>query len=213
MTTLAFVSPRPWHIRVPWWFLRAGSYLLAFVRIIIRLGAIIIPKRSHNSQNVLEFLCRRATQHTYVLRTSIKFPIRCQIRACTLLSGNIKVDGTYRTYKREQSVLFIYNTFFHTFPTISPRFNISKPWPQFTSWLLRFLRGALSIITTCDALVLNFRNRYQYVGASLMSTIFVILGQYITVGQFRKRAGIEYPQSKFGIFKKFYHTNQFMSAS
>jgi len=29
-----------------------------------------------------------------------------------------------------------------------------------------------------------------------MSTIVVLLGQYITVGQFRKRAGIEYPQSK-----------------
>ncbi|KAF9562683.1 membrane-associated proteins in eicosanoid and glutathione metabolism [Agrocybe pediades] len=35
---------------------------------------------------------------------------------------------------------------------------------------------------------------YQYVGASLMSTVFVVLGQYIGVSRYRKRAGIEYPQ-------------------
>ncbi|KAF4617513.1 hypothetical protein D9613_005754 [Agrocybe pediades] len=39
---------------------------------------------------------------------------------------------------------------------------------------------------------------YQYVAASLMSTVFVVLGQYIGVSRYRKRAGIEYPQSGDG---------------
>ncbi|KAG6919877.1 hypothetical protein DXG01_015585 [Tephrocybe rancida] len=35
---------------------------------------------------------------------------------------------------------------------------------------------------------------FQYVGASLLSTVFVLVGQNVAVGKWRKRAGIEYPQ-------------------
>lgn len=35
---------------------------------------------------------------------------------------------------------------------------------------------------------------FQYVGASLLSTVFVLVGQGITVGRWRKRSGIKYPQ-------------------
>ncbi|GLB35951.1 putative MAPEG family protein [Lyophyllum shimeji] len=34
----------------------------------------------------------------------------------------------------------------------------------------------------------------QYVGASLLSTVFVLVGQNFTVSKWRKRAGIKYPQ-------------------
>ncbi|KIM49638.1 hypothetical protein M413DRAFT_113166 [Hebeloma cylindrosporum] len=35
---------------------------------------------------------------------------------------------------------------------------------------------------------------FQYVGASLLSTVFVLLGQNVLVGRYRKRAGVQYPQ-------------------
>ncbi|KAH9486553.1 Microsomal glutathione S-transferase 3 [Psilocybe cubensis] len=35
---------------------------------------------------------------------------------------------------------------------------------------------------------------FGYVGASLLSTVFLLLGQGSTVGKYRKRAGIAYPQ-------------------
>ncbi|KAG6864708.1 hypothetical protein C0991_007747 [Blastosporella zonata] len=35
---------------------------------------------------------------------------------------------------------------------------------------------------------------FQYVGASLLSTVFVLIGQSVVVGKWRKRSGIQYPQ-------------------
>ncbi|KAF8078826.1 hypothetical protein FPV67DRAFT_1466614 [Lyophyllum atratum] len=35
---------------------------------------------------------------------------------------------------------------------------------------------------------------FQYVGASLLSTVFLLVGQNIAVSRWRKRAGIKYPQ-------------------
>ncbi|KAF8993417.1 hypothetical protein BDQ17DRAFT_1401638 [Cyathus striatus] len=35
---------------------------------------------------------------------------------------------------------------------------------------------------------------FTYVGASLMSTVFLLVGQSLVVSKYRKRAGIKYPQ-------------------
>ena len=35
---------------------------------------------------------------------------------------------------------------------------------------------------------------FQYVGGALLSTVFVLIGQVIVVGKWRKRAGVQYPQ-------------------
>jgi len=35
---------------------------------------------------------------------------------------------------------------------------------------------------------------FGYVGAALLSTVFLLLGQNIVVGRYRQRAGIKYPQ-------------------
>ncbi|KDR77511.1 hypothetical protein GALMADRAFT_245666 [Galerina marginata CBS 339.88] len=35
---------------------------------------------------------------------------------------------------------------------------------------------------------------FHYVGAALLSTVFLLLGQNMTVSKYRKRAGIKYPQ-------------------
>jgi len=35
---------------------------------------------------------------------------------------------------------------------------------------------------------------FQYVGASILSTVFVLVGQILTVSKMRKRSGIKYPQ-------------------
>lgn len=41
---------------------------------------------------------------------------------------------------------------------------------------------------------------YQYVGAALVSTVWLLLGQGLVVSRYRKRAGIKYPQSALPIF-------------
>lgn len=42
---------------------------------------------------------------------------------------------------------------------------------------------------------------YEYVGAALFSTVWLLLGQGIMVSRYRKRAGIKYPQSAFRPFR------------
>jgi hypothetical protein len=36
---------------------------------------------------------------------------------------------------------------------------------------------------------------YEYVGAALVSTVWLLLAQGVVVSRYRKRAGIKYPQS------------------
>jgi len=41
---------------------------------------------------------------------------------------------------------------------------------------------------------------FEYVGASLLTTVFVLAGQGNLVGRYRKRAGIQYPQRLWTLF-------------
>jgi hypothetical protein len=47
---------------------------------------------------------------------------------------------------------------------------------------------------------------FEYVGASLLSTVYVLVGQFILVNRYRKRAGIQYPQSLCTVFLTHYNT-------
>lgn len=51
--------------------------------------------------------------------------------------------------------------------------------------------------STVQGLILIYLHySFQYVGAALFSTVWLLLGQGIMVGRYRKSAGIKYPQSE-----------------
>ena len=41
---------------------------------------------------------------------------------------------------------------------------------------------------------------FEYVGASLLASVFLLVGQGSLVGRYRKRAGVQYPQSLWTLF-------------
>jgi len=40
----------------------------------------------------------------------------------------------------------------------------------------------------------------EYVGAALLSTVYLLVGQMVTVSRFRKRAGVKYPNRELLLF-------------
>lgn len=48
--------------------------------------------------------------------------------------------------------------------------------------------------------ILIYIYSYQYVGAALVSTVWLLLVQGVVVSRYRKRAGVQYPQSALFIF-------------
>jgi len=60
--------------------------------------------------------------------------------------------------------------------------------------LKNFCCNILSNLTNKMSVTVTLPNNYQYVGAALFSTVWLLAGQAHLVGKYRKRASIQYPQ-------------------